>query len=261
MTKKEMRQLKKEKRQRRKFDKMRRKEYTKEYRKLKDERTMVPHSYPKTRLVLVTDFLRSRDLRKAIGLFLGSQLAVFLLLMGTEFPNFAPVIGALAILIGLVCIYFSIKEINRRQSRDISRKPVDFKLVIKITFLMLLLSTAFSIIVTQIGVTQVIQDNQEKITSTIGHYPIPMIFTVLVVAPIVEELIFRELMPYAAGPSYLSFILTSLLFVVVHSPVGLIGWVTYGITTAGFLGARLINNNVYTGIWVHLIWNILSLVL
>ncbi|WP_414632250.1 type II CAAX prenyl endopeptidase Rce1 family protein [Clostridium sp. UBA1652] len=73
-----------------------------------------------------------------------------------------------------------------------------------------------------------------------------MIFTIIIVSPITEEIVFCELLPYATGPSYLSFIISSIIFILLHAPVGLMGWTSYGILTAVFLYARLKDNNIYT---------------
>lgn len=264
MTKKEQKKLKKEKRQRKKYDALKRKEYSKKYLQKLDKRNSVPHSYPKARLVLLWDFLKSKDLHKAIGLFLGSQISIFLLLFGVDYPGYAPVIGIMSIAIGLLCVILSIREINRRQSKDVSRKPVRFKLVFKTVILALLATTIIPMFLTKFGVSSggpAIQPNQEMVDSTLALFPLPMIFTTIIVAPFIEEIIFRELLPYATGPSYLSFILTSLLFIIVHSPNGVIGWISYGIASIGFLSVRLINNNVYSSIAVHFIWNVMSLIL
>lgn len=261
MDSKKKRQLRKEKKLRAKFDKIKRKEYSKSYLKMKDARNIEPHSYPLTKLVLVRDFFRSKDLYKAIGLFLGSQVAVFLLLVGTKQPKLTPIIGLLSMLIGVICIIASVREINRRQSMDVSRKAVDLKLIFKtlvLIFTGLIIATTLN---NMLGAVEVPQPNQDVIDGILSLFPIPMIFTMVLVAPVVEETIFRELLPFATGPSHLSFILTSFLFVLIHSPSGIFGWVMYGLSTVGFLIVRMKNNNVYAAIILHILWNILSLVL
>lgn len=264
MTGKEKRRLKKEKKNRMIYEKLKRKEYSKEHLKKLDKRELendIPHYYPKIRLVLIRDFLKSKDLYKAIGLFLASQMSIFLLLVGADYPQYAPLIGILSVAIGLICVILSIREINKRQSKDITRKPVRFKLVFKILFLALLATSIFPILASKLGLSPNIQPNQQALNDTLVLFPISIIFATLIVAPFIEEVIFRELLPFATGPSYLSFILTSLLFVIVHNPSGVIGWFAYGASTVAFLSARLINNNVYTGIAVHLLWNLFSLIL
>lgn len=258
MISKDKKKIRKEKER---YNRIKRKEYSKDYLKIKDKRTQEQHSYPKVRLVMVRDFLRSKDLRKSVGLFLGSQLSIVLLLVGVNYPTYFPLISVLSMIVGAMCIVFSVMEINKRQRRDITRKPVDGLLVFKILILSLLATTALSILFEPSGLSGSAQPNQQAINDTLKLFPIPMMFTVLIVAPVVEEVIFRELLPYASGPSYLSFVFASLLFVVVHTPSGMVGWIGYGITAIGFLSARLINNNVYTGILVHLLWNMMSLFL
>lgn len=258
MISKEKRKVRKK---RERYNKIKRKEYTKAYLKEKDERSKTPHSYPITRRVQVKDIIRSKDLRKSFGLFLATQLSIFILLIGSEYPEKNQAFSIISILIGLISIIVSIREINRRQSKDITREPVRPMVIIVTLFGILFTSVLLSTFTAKSGFVVDTQPNQQIINDTLTLFPIPMLFSVLIVAPIVEELIFRELLPFATGPSYLSFILSSVFFIIAHSPIGLIGWLTYGITTVGLLSARLVNNNVYTGIIIHLIWNLLSVII
>ncbi|WP_186320378.1 CPBP family intramembrane glutamic endopeptidase [Paenibacillus sp. Y412MC10] len=83
---------------------------------------------------------------------------------------------------------------------------------------------------------------------------------IVILAPVTEELVFRELLPNTLGPSFISFISSSLLFVAIHSPSGIMGWTSYGIMTAGFLYARLGQRTIYASIAVHVVWNITSII-
>lgn len=261
MRNKTNRQRAKEKREREKYEKIKRGEYSKKYLEKKDKRNQMPMDYPKTRLILIRDFIKSKDLYKAIGLFLGSQLSVFLLIVGGDHPEQAPLISLLSMFIGSLCVILSIIEINKRQAIDPTRKKLSVKTVLSTLLVVLFATTILSIISASVNITPDTQANQELVNSTLENYPIAMLFSVLIVAPIVEELIFRELLPYATGPSYLSFIIISLFFTIVHSPAGILGWASYGIASAAFLRARLKNNNVYASVWVHILWNTISLLI
>ncbi|WP_442952602.1 CPBP family intramembrane glutamic endopeptidase [Paenibacillus sp. Root52] len=88
-----------------------------------------------------------------------------------------------------------------------------------------------------------------------------MIFMITILAPVIEELVFRELLPNAFGASYASFIAASFIFVVIHSPSGIMGWTSYTIMAAGFLYARLSQRSIYASIALHIVWNTVSVVL
>ena len=104
------------------------------------------------------------------------------------------------------------------------------------------------------------QPNQQSLNGMMSQFPIAMLLTILVVAPIIEEFVFRELLPHATGASYMSFIVVSLVFAALHAPAGLMGWTSYAILTVGFLHARLRGNNLYTAIIIHMLWNSLSVI-
>ncbi|MER2008872.1 MAG: CPBP family glutamic-type intramembrane protease [Psychrobacillus sp.] len=47
-----------------------------------------------------------------------------------------------------------------------------------------------------------------------------MMFTMIIVSPVIEEIVFRELLPYATGPSYLCFVISSIIFIALHATFG-----------------------------------------
>lgn len=243
------------------YERMQNKEYTKTYLNKKRTLQEEPNHYPVARLILIKDFFRAKDLYKAIGLFLGVQITIMLIAAGIQNPNMAGAMNLLAILLNILLIVTAIREINHRQRQDLSRRRFNLPQVFGILICMILAIIGVTTLYNIIGVTMEVQPNQESLDSLVTQFPLAMIFTMVVVSPIVEETVFRELLPYATGPSYISFVIASLIFVALHAPFGLIGWTTYGILAAAFLWARLVNNNVYTAIAVHMIWNAISVLL
>lgn len=243
------------------YKKLRDREYSKSYLEQKYARLEEPNNYPKTRLVLIKDFFRSKDLYKAIGFFLSSQIAIMLIAAGTNYPNIAGALNLLAILVGITTVSLAVWEINRRQRHDNTRRRVRFKRIFGILFVMLMAVIASTYIFNLIGISAPKQPNQVSLDELVSLFPVAMIFTMVVVSPVVEEIVFRELLPYATGPSYLSFVIASAIFVALHAPFGIVGWTNYGILATGFLYARLKDNNVYAGILTHIIWNALSILI
>lgn len=243
------------------YEKMRKKQYTKSYLKKKEKRREKPNNYPKTRLILIRDFIKSNDLYKAIGFFLASQVALIIIASGQKTPSYAGAMNLLGILIGIATIIFAIREINKRQAIDDTRRQFRWKTVWKTFFIMLLSILAVSVLSQLLGVTVYKQPNQVSLDDLKEQFPVAMLFLMIIVSPIVEEIVFRELLPYATGPSYLSFAISSFIFVALHSPSGFLGWTTYTILAAGFTYARLKDNNVYNGIALHIIWNTFSILL
>lgn len=243
------------------YERMKKKEYTKSYLELKEKREEKPNNYPKTRLILIKDFFRSKDLYKAISFFLGAQVAIMTIAAGVRYPNLAGAMNLLAIITGVIAVFFAIREINTRQRWDETRRRLRWQTVLGVLIMMLLAVFASTFLFNILGVTMPKQPNQMSLDELVGQFPVAMVFTMVVVSPFVEEIVFRELLPYATGPSYLSFIISSLIFVALHAPFGIMGWTSYGILAGGFLLARLKDNNVYTGIVVHMVWNTMSILL
>lgn len=243
------------------YERMKKKEYTKSYLELKEKREEKPNNYPKTRLILIKDFFRSKDLYKAISFFLGAQVAIMTIAAGVRYPNLAGAMNLLAIIIGVVAVFFVVREINTRQRRDETRRRFRWQTVLGVLIIMLLTVFVLTFLFKLLGINMPKQPNQMSLDELVKRFPVATIFIMVVVSPFVEEVVFRELLPYATGPSYLSFIISSLIFVALHAPFGIMGWISYGILSSGFLFARLKDNNVYTGIVVHMVWNTISILL
>jgi membrane protease YdiL (CAAX protease family) len=245
----------------RQIERMKEKEYSKSYLKRKQERNEEPNSYPLTRLILIKDFFRTPDLYKAVGFFFSVQLVIATISAGVSYPTFAGAMNILAILLGIITVALSVRTINRRQRLDPTRRRFKFSRVLFIVTAMLVALFLSTYIYNLIGVTMPEQPNQKSLDDLLTQFPLAMIFTMIVVSPVTEEIVFRELLPYATGPSYLSFVIASIIFIALHAPFGIMGWTSYGILAAGFLYARLKDNNVYTGIAVHMIWNAITILI
>lgn len=245
----------------RQIERMKEKEYSKGYLKSKKERTEEPNSYPMTRLILIKDFFRTPDLYKAVGFFFSAQIVIATLSAGASYSRFAGAMNLLAILIGIVTIVFAVRTINKRQRIDPTRRTFRFSRVLLILTAMLVALFLTTYLYNLIGIQMPAQPNQTDLDNLLTLFPVAMVFTMIVVAPITEEVVFRELLPFATGPSYLSFAISSLIFIALHAPFGIMGWTSYGILAVGFLYARLKDNNVYTAIAVHMLWNAITILI
>lgn len=242
-------------------DRMKNKEYSKSYLEQKRKQEERDNIYPFTRMILIRDVFKSSDLYKAIFLFIAAQVIIITIAAGVQNENIAGALNLLALIIGVVLVITAIRMINYRQSLDHTRRRVSIATIVLTLISMYLLLIGASWAYGELGIEIAAQPNQSSIDTLSLQFPIAMIFTIVIVSPIIEELVFRELLPYATGPSYISFVIASLIFIALHAPFGLMGWTSYGILAAGFLFARLKDNNVYTAIIVHIIWNATSVLL
>lgn len=244
----------------RQIERMKEKEYSKSYLKQKQEHQEEPNNYPMTRLILIRDFFRTPDLYKAIGFFFSTQIVIATISIGVNHPKLAGFMNLLALVFGLVAVTLAIRTINKRQRLDSTRRRFRLSRVLMIVTTMLVALFTVTYIFNLIGITMPQQPNQASLDVLLTQFPLAMIFTMVVISPVIEEIVFRELLPFATGPSYLSFVIASLIFIALHAPFGIMGWTSYGILAAGFLYARLRDNNVYTAIAVHMIWNALTII-
>lgn len=242
-------------------DRMKDREYSKSYLEQKRKREEIPNTYPFTRMILIKDVFKSWDLYRAVFFFIATQVIIITIAAGVQNENIAGALNLLALVIGMVLTISAIRLINHRQVLDPSRRRVSITTIALTLIFMYLLLIGASWAYTELGIDIATQPNQSSVDTLSAQFPIAMIFTIVIVSPIIEELVFRELLPYSIGPSYLSFIIASGIFIALHAPFGLMGWTSYGILAAGFLFARLKDNNVYTAIIVHIIWNAASVLL
>lgn len=245
----------------RNYDRMRDREYSKSYLDQKQKRDELPNTYPMTRMVLIKDVFTSWDLYRAIFFFIAAQVIIITIAAGVQNPNIAGALNLLALIIGGVLVFMAIRIINMRQVLDPTRRKVSISTIIITLIFMYLMLIGASWAYSELGIHITTQPNQSSINTLAAQFPLAMLFTIIIVSPFIEELVFREMLPYAIGPSYISFVIASLIFIALHAPFGLMGWTSYGILAAGFLFARLKDNNLYTAIIVHIIWNATSVLL
>ena len=242
-------------------ERQREREYSSSYRREREKRQELPNHFPKVKVILFKDLVRNPTLYQAIGLFVSIQIVISVLASAKTFTDIAGALNVLALVLGVAIVIASLYLINKRQARDRTRRRVRLWRVPLIVIGMFLAIIATTTIYNLLGVDVGVQPNQASLDVLVGLFPIAMIFTMVIVSPIVEELVFRELLPYALGASYLSFILSSIIFMFLHAPTGIIGWTSYGILSAGFLYMRLKDNNLYGAILAHIVWNTLTLIL
>lgn len=249
------------KRKQRMVKKLKEKEYSKAYRKQKETRFERSNQYPWSRMILIRDFFRTPDFYKALFFFFGAQMMLGAIGIGVRNPNIAGLLNLVAIVMGLSLVLLARKEINKRQRQDSTRRKLSIVRMILRVGLIFSVVVALNVTMQSIGVQPRLQANQTPLDTLYAAFPIATLLAVVVVSPIVEELVFRELLPYATGPSYISFIVSSVLFIVLHTPSGISGWVNYGILSSMFLYARLKDNNIYSSIGIHSIWNLITIII
>lgn len=216
--------------------------------------------YPKTRRVGIIDALTSREFWLAIYFFALFQAAMYVIAISVTKDN--PdiwVYGGTGI--ALFTFINAIWVAKKRQAVKFRADYVHFGRIIAVIILLyttiMIVSTLFNVF--KLSIPE--QANQASLNTLLNSHFAPMTFIVVLVAPTVEELVFREYLPHAFGPSQLSFGIASLIFALLHGPTGIIGWLLYSIMSIAFLILRLKGNNIFEAILGHVIYNGLTIIL
>ncbi|MEK4529778.1 type II CAAX endopeptidase family protein [Paenibacillus sp. FSL H8-0104] len=218
------------------------------------------NAYPIFRWPSIKKMFGHRELYQAIAFLLSPQLFPIAVLLGTMYPELTALINVVTIMVGLIILTLAIRVIQKRQRKFGYVNRVRILPVIGVFIGCIIATIMMTYLYTSMGVTMPSQSNQVSLDTLFGRFPVIMFFMIAIIAPVTEELVFRELLPNVLGPSYLSFIASGFLFVVIHSPSGIMGWTSYGIMAAGFLYARLSQRSIYASIAVHIIWNMVSII-
>lgn len=102
--------------------------------------------------------------------------------------------------------------------------------------------------------------NEEAVQNIIKQVPIYMVFSTIIYAPFVEELIFRKSIRDIIGNDYLYIIISGLTFGFVHTLAGstlheLIYIIPYGALGSCFAIMHVKTKNIYTSMTFHMIHN------
>lgn len=216
--------------------------------------------YEMFRKVNLLESLKSRDFWLAMYLFVGFQGSIlFLTLSSSKDDN--KLYLAISMILALVVTIHGLYMARQRQRVKFRYEPIVWwKLFLSVIFIYLGVFS-ISVMFVHFDWNIIPQPNQDSLNKLMQTYFLPMTFITTVVAPIAEELTFREFLPHAFGPSYASFIISSIIFAILHSPTGLIGIVMYGFLSIAFLYLRMTTNNISTVIYAHMGYNLLTVLL
>lgn len=212
------------------------------------------------RKINLLESLKSRDFWIAVYLFMAFQGSILFLTLSSAKDNNKLYLAISMILAFGVSIHGIIMARRRQRVKFRYENVVWWKVGLSTIFIYLGVFS-ISVLFVHFDLEIVQQPNQDALNKLIQTYFLPMTFITTVVAPITEELTFREFLPHAFGPSYISFIISSIIFALLHSPSGLIGIIMYGFLSIAFLYLRLTTNNIMLTIFAHMGYNLLTVLL
>lgn len=165
-------------------------------------------------------------------------------------------------------------EINKKMYPEMFKNAISLK-----TFIVVLLVAYICMMVISYGINyirnllfpQLINTetvNQSQLVDSLKSKWLPMAYLAIVVAPIVEELVFRLSVFKLAINKYLAFILSSVLFTVAHSVISLNMGIMYFLADSlvylpmslvlGFIYFKY--RNIYLNIGLHILNNLISII-
>ena len=119
--------------------------------------------------------------------------------------------------------------------------------------------TASAIILMKFGIMPQTQENQSAINDLMKTSAAPLVIYVTVLAPIIEELLFRYIIPkvfrFNAKRNWFGYGLGLLLFILLHAPNGIYGAVSYTGMGLMFTFMRVYYDNINASILTHITWN------
>lgn len=183
------------------------------------------------------------------------QISLAMISVAMHLDEFGKTLQVSAVVLAIITLYFAIRMIRGSQGFD---SKLDMKTILKALAAIIMLLIASSLLLQYLGIEPKEQPNQEGVNDLLFSYPIAVMFLIAFVAPIIEELVFRELLPKVIlfkNYTYVSYYIVTILFILMHTPAGINGTISYTIMSFGFLYARLKHNNILTAIAVHMIWN------
>lgn len=211
--------------------------------------------YPNFNKITFADIFKGNTLYLAIGFFISGQLPMLLLSIGADAENNTNLYGIAAVLLSLTILTLAGYVIKKRDRNDAPFRIIPIVIMFIIMFVMsFAILIGYGLIAGEVNN----QNNQETLIGILTKYPLVMGYLVIISTPIIEELTFRELLPRTFGSSHFGFVIAAVLFILVHSPSGVFGWLSYSSLTAAFLYMRIRYDNLYMCISLHVLWNAFS---
>lgn len=223
----------------------------------------IKEEHPFLKSITLKSVISDKRLYKGLIFILLSQLILALSLISSNYPKQSWIFTVVTIIATIFCIKWAnnIIKKDKYDTYDYGVPPFDKKWYIISLILLILYFFVSPILTNLLGAHSVSQENQNFLNTLIKNSPVSMFICISILAPFCEELTFRLLWPKAFGNSILAYIIMTFVFVSLHSPTGLSGWVSYGLLGAILLYVRLKSDNIYNSIATHMTWNTVSFIL
>ncbi|GAB2022782.1 type II CAAX endopeptidase family protein [Pseudolactococcus yaeyamensis] len=199
----------------------------------------------------------------ALGMFIAEQ-TLMLVIMSPEIFNLkyttslTVINSSLVILFCLLTLWLA-KKMNLTDFKLKMNIPKFIGIISLATVCQFVTSIIGGIILANSG--EVTTANQQNIENLSEIVPLlPYVLTLVFLAAIVEELIFRGLVIGKLSPKYrwIGFLLSVILFALIHNPTNLGSWITYGGMGAILAFTYYKTNSLGTSMAIHFVNNAIA---
>lgn len=167
----------------------------------------------------------------------------------------------IATVITVICTAYSYITISKHDAKHPRKHEYKYRYTLLAIGIYYLFLVVLTIILTKLGIVPQKQDNQSSIDSLLKTSAIVLILYVTIIAPIIEELLFRYILPKAFNfnkiAEIIAYAVGFILFVTLHMPNGITGLMTYGGMGVLFTFMRIYYDNINASILTHITWNVI----
>lgn len=161
----------------------------------------------------------------------------------------------------LICTAYSYITISKHDAKHPRKHEYKYRYTLLAIGIYYLFLVVLTVILMKLGIAPQKQDNQSSIDSLLKTSAVVLILYVTIIAPIIEELLFRYILPKAFNFNKIAetcaYIVGFILFVVLHMPNGITGLLTYGGMGVLFTFMRIYYDNINASILTHITWNVI----
>lgn len=183
----------------------------------------------------------------------------------SDYNNNLPLTYVLTYLISLLIFYFLFDNELVSDFKDLKKVFKEHAKNLIIAFITLTTITLLTnTIITKFAT--VLPANELLTRTTLKAYPISMGITIILLAPIIEEIIYRLPFRYIKNHRFLTYIIYSSIFALIHitslkTPLELLYIIPYFFQSLTFGYGLYKTNNIFVSIIMHIIYNSLNFML
>ena len=165
-------------------------------------------------------------------------------------------------LAGTALSYWYIEKENKQATKPTTYRYRDTWIAIGCYYLFI---TTITVLATLLHITQQTQSNQSALNELFKTNPLLLGLYIAVLAPIIEELVFRYIIPkylsFNTQRNWLGYTIGLVIFIFLHSPQGILGFVSYSALALMFTYMRIRYNDIRASILTHITWNSIILLI